>query len=243
MSILPANEILQDKCKILFRAARFAAHLSEHTAAEFDEPEPVETNSPTRKFKNTSSTLEKPYLRLTSAPKASSVRPLRVLKDALRMVKEKYIADTDYSYICEQLKSIRQDLTVQGIFNKFTVHVYETHGRIALESGDLSEYNQCSSRLQELKRRGLSLSEDEFDAYRILYCLLHESKLELIETLREWATYNSDDNRHIFSEGVESDGINHGSAVSFAVDVVRAVRRKYYSRFFRLYKCAPYLSW
>ena len=31
---------------------------------------------------------------------------------------------------------------MQTISNRFAAHVYETHARIALESGDLPEYNQ-----------------------------------------------------------------------------------------------------
>ena len=103
----------------------------------------------------TSTKLEKPYLRLTTAANSWTIRPLKVLKLALENVISKYLANTsgdntsNYEFACEQLKSIRQDIVVQGINNRFAAHVYETHARMALESGDLEEFNQCQSRILE----------------------------------------------------------------------------------------------
>lgn len=77
--------------------------------------------------------LEKDYFRLTSAPDPANVRPEPILRKQLAEVKKKWLLTAEYEYTCSQLKSIRQDITVQALKNDFVVEVYETHGRIALE--------------------------------------------------------------------------------------------------------------
>jgi SAC3 family protein LENG8/THP3 len=84
-------------------------------------------------FIGRSQVLERPYLRLTTAPDPSVVRPPEVLKQTMELLKKKWRAEGNYSYICDQFKSIRQDLMVQRIKTSFTVQVYELHARIALE--------------------------------------------------------------------------------------------------------------
>jgi len=104
--------------------------------------------NPHNRVRGYSNKLEKQYLRLTSEANPAHVRPLQVLRASLRHVLSKYISNPDdYEYVCEQFKSIRQDLTVQGINSRFAAHVYECHARIALECGDLGEFNQCQSRI------------------------------------------------------------------------------------------------
>ncbi|KAF2124921.1 hypothetical protein P153DRAFT_116554 [Dothidotthia symphoricarpi CBS 119687] len=83
--------------------------------------------------------LEKSYFRLTAPPKAETVRPLHILHKTLAMLTQKWKTEKNYNYICNQFKSLRQDLTVQHIKNAFTVKVYEIHARISLEKGDLDK--------------------------------------------------------------------------------------------------------
>uniref|UniRef100_A0A0D3EVZ1 SAC3/GANP/THP3 conserved domain-containing protein n=1 Tax=Oryza barthii TaxID=65489 RepID=A0A0D3EVZ1_9ORYZ len=114
--------------------------------------------------KGTCQEIEKRYLRLTSAPDPATVRPEDVLEKALHMVET---SQKNYLYKCDQLKSIRQDLTVQRIQNELTVMVYETHARLALQSGDLPEFNQCQSQLKRLYAEGIKGCHFEFSAYNL----------------------------------------------------------------------------
>lgn len=140
---------------------------------------------PTGPVVGTCQKLEKQYFRLNGAPKPEDVRPLDVLKEAFKFIMAKWKKDGNYVYTCDQFKSIRQDLTVQRIKNDFTVEVYELHARIALEMGDLGEYNQCQTQLRALYSLKLGGNPAEFMAYRILYFVHTCNRTALNDILAE----------------------------------------------------------
>jgi hypothetical protein len=170
----------------------------------------------------TCQTLEKRYFRLTSAPIPSQVRPEYILRQALELLKKKWRKEGNYSYICDQFKSMRQDLTVQRIRNEFTVTVYEIHARIALEKGDLGEYNQCQTQLRVLYAQNLGGSPVEFKAYRILYFIHTANRTALNDVLAELTTAEK-----------EAPAIKH------ALNVRSSLALGNYHRFFRLYLDTP----
>ncbi|KAK0416919.1 hypothetical protein QR680_012749 [Steinernema hermaphroditum] len=157
--------------------------------------------------------LEKRFFRLTSAPDPATVRPLEVLQKSLQHVKQKYISGADYRYMNDQLKSIRQDLMVQRIRTKFTVNVYETHARVALENKDKEEFNQyCENRF-------------EFTSYRLLYYIYMQSTIDLATLLHE------------IPKGAEENRM-----MKFALSVNTAWSLGKFSTLFKLYAQAPNMS-
>jgi len=159
--------------------------------------------------------------RLTAPPNPEDVRPQYVLEKTLSMLTKKWRDEKKYGYICNQFKSLRQDLTVQHIKNAFTVKVYEIHARIALETGDLGEYNQCQTQLKALYSQNLGGNPAEFTAYRILYFVY---------------TCNKTDMNDLLAELTSADKIQPW--IKHALDVRSSLALGNYHRFFKLYLAA-----
>ncbi|KAJ7636051.1 SAC3/GANP/Nin1/mts3/eIF-3 p25 family-domain-containing protein [Mycena polygramma] len=170
----------------------------------------------------TSKEIFKDYLRLTTEPKPEQIRPYPILQQTLLELKKRFRERTPYNWICSQFKSLRQDLTVQRIKNEFTVQVYEIHGRIALECGDMVEYNQCQATLKSLYELGIPGRVEEFTAYRILMFLHGRNRSELNLFVGQLTPKQKAD-----------------SAVQHALCVQRALSMGNYHALFGLYSTSP----
>ncbi|EKM81933.1 hypothetical protein AGABI1DRAFT_112122 [Agaricus bisporus var. burnettii JB137-S8] len=164
----------------------------------------------------------KDYLRLTSDPRPETIRPYAVLQVTLGELKKRWRAKAPYNWICSQFKSLRQDLTVQRIKNEFTVQVYEIHARMALETSDMVEYNQCQATLKALYDLGIPGKVEEFTAYRILMLLHGRNRSELNLYVGQLTSKQKMD-----------------EAVKHALAVQRAIALGNYHSLFALYLAAP----
>eukprot|EP00533_Pseudo-nitzschia_delicatissima_P003636 CAMPEP_0116095264 /NCGR_PEP_ID=MMETSP0327-20121206/9571_1 /TAXON_ID=44447 /ORGANISM="Pseudo-nitzschia delicatissima, Strain B596" /LENGTH=775 /DNA_ID=CAMNT_0003586921 /DNA_START=120 /DNA_END=2447 /DNA_ORIENTATION=- len=231
-----------------------------------------ETDFEKMTVKGTCTTLEKEYLRLTAPPRAEFVRPFGILKEHLKNLQSEYYCSSgdskddnrmktpqakwgidknqrkhDYLWFCSQLKAIRQDCTVQRIQCDLAVDVYETHARIALQEGDLNEYNQCQTQLKELygsrpSGKGSVVVDDEnslvwkhqeeFVAYRLLYYVFLSTN--------EKYSGGSSDMFHIMLS-LTPEHRNH-PAIQHALKVREAVASSDYVGFFSSHKACPNLG-
>ncbi|GKZ01056.1 hypothetical protein MPSEU_001057300 [Mayamaea pseudoterrestris] len=208
--------------------------------------------------------IEKSYLRLTDFPNPQDVRPLNILVKSLAHIKQHYIQTEDFEYANDQLKSVRQDLTVQNIRNLFVLDVYETHARILLEHGDLDEFNKCQSMIQsltsgrfelteplEIGRDGLTNATSHAFAINRGARSLHQSP----EAADEFTAYsilyaivrNSCLELRLFLMQATQFTNDANDPVSkpsceHAINVLLAVAMSNYSSFFQLYQSAPHMS-
>ncbi|KAF8629064.1 hypothetical protein AX15_003562 [Amanita polypyramis BW_CC] len=197
----------------------------ETAAADDPEADPNVIDWDRHTIVGTSQEIFKDYLRLTTEPKPEQIRPYSVLQQTLTELKKKWKEKVSYNWICSQFKSLRQDLTIQRIKNELTVQVYEIHARIALESDDMVEYNQCQATLKTLYELGIPGRVEEFTAYRILMLLhgLNRSELNLFV-------------------GQLTPRQKADKAVEHALRVSRAVSMGNYHSLFLLYDSAPHMG-
>lgn len=88
--------------------------------------------------------IDKPYLRLTDSPNYSKIRPEIILKYSLHYHIQLYsTGKINYDNFISQIKSIRQDLTIQSIQNQFTLQVYQENCRISLKERDFITFKEC----------------------------------------------------------------------------------------------------
>ena len=190
--------------------------------------------------------LEKEYFRLNEVPDPATVRPEKVLRQALSRLQTRFdtLPDDQASregyykeYLWTQFKAIRQDLLIQNLKNAFAVEVYEAHARIALQCSDLNEYNQCQTQLMELYREAslpaaAKAHAHEFTAYRVLYYVYLQSNPK----------YSDGDSGVLRVLAELTDADKADAAVRHALQVRQAWALGNYHKLSRLYLSAPHLG-
>jgi len=189
--------------------------------------EPYTVEDDTSPIVGTCQDFEKPYSRLTSRPLPTQVRSEPILKTWVPLLLKRYHNKSkDYTYTCDQLRSVRQDLMVQHVRNEFAVEVYETNAKLAIENKDYAEFNVCQTQLKELYSNGISLANQvEFVAYGILYDLL---QLDFTHITQQLSTMPETLREHEF--------------IKHAFQVVEAAQTKNYELFRKRYESAPNLA-
>eukprot|EP01071_Lankesteria_metandrocarpae_P007793 Lankesteria_metandrocarpae@DN4788_c0_g1_i2.p1 len=177
-----------------------------------------------------STAVEKQYLRLCGPADPAMVRPLSVLKRSFAYVVDKYESKgSSWSYLEEQLRSIRQDLMVQRIADCFTIEVYELNARKAIVNGDLGQFNACQAQLPHLYeangRNNSNSNRLEFFCYRLVYMAIQSMRLDLLKQVAE-----------LTEEEMSA------TEIKFAVAVWRSISECNFRRYFLLLKQSPYLA-
>ncbi|KAF8630742.1 hypothetical protein AX17_005337 [Amanita inopinata Kibby_2008] len=208
--------------KSLFSRSASPYGLDAAVAADDPEADPNVIDWDRHTIVGTSQGIFKDYLRLTTDPKPEQIRPYSILQQTLLELKKRWREKCSYNWICSQFKSLRQDLTIQRIKNEFTVQVYEIHARMALESSDMVEYNQCQATLKSLYELGIPGRVEEFTAYRILMLLHGRNRSELNLYVGQLTPRQKAD-----------------AAVQHALGVLRALSMGNYHSLFILYDTAP----
>jgi hypothetical protein len=183
---------------------------------------------------------------------------------SLAHIKSRYVQDEDFEWANEQLKSVRQDMTVQRIRNRFAIEVYECHARILLEHGDLDEFNQCQTMIRSFTEGKESSDDSAKDVlascdfndgaapfYDGSEHPLHQSP-EAADEFRgyavlyalvrnSWLELKTELARAKATTG-NGKPCHAQSSCFHAVSVIKAIGDDDYRTFFRLYESAPQMS-
>ena len=101
--------------------------------------------------------LEKEYIRPASSPNLEEVRSVGALKKSLLHVakrRKELQGDSRRDYTWEQMRSIRQDLVIQGEHSEFAALCYVVHARFCIKDKDLQGLSVCLMKLSGLPGHG-----------------------------------------------------------------------------------------